>query len=81
MVHPINENNSIASKRPHHLHIIAWLGNCIYSSSIFTLHYKKRAEANTLREEKKGEQLRTEGCYGDRAEDWEEEGSEGVEGS
>ncbi len=31
----------------------------------------------TLREEKKGEQIRTEGHYGERAEDWEDEGSEG----
>jgi hypothetical protein len=31
----------------------------------------------TLREQKNGEQLRTDGHYGERAEDWEEEGSEG----
>ena len=31
-----------------------------------------------LQDRKKGEQLRTEGHYGERAEDWEDEGSEGV---
>jgi hypothetical protein len=42
---------------------------------------KRERGAITLREEKKGEQLRTEGRYGERAEDWEEEGSEGGGGS
>jgi hypothetical protein len=42
------------------------------------LFIKKREPGPiTLREEKKGEQLRTEGRYGERVEDWEEEGSEG----
>jgi hypothetical protein len=45
------------------------------------IHYKMRAEANrlaiALREEKKGEQLRTMGHYGEGARDWEEEGDEG----
>ncbi len=40
-------------------------------------HYKKRAEANNAQRGKKGKQLRTEGDYGKRAEDWEEEESEG----
>jgi hypothetical protein len=38
---------------------------------------KRERRPITLREEKKGEQLRTEGHYGERAEDWEEEESEG----
>ncbi len=38
---------------------------------------KRELEPITLGEEKKGEQLRTEGRYGERAQDWEEEGSEG----
>ncbi len=38
---------------------------------------KRKRRPITPREEKKGEQLRTEGHYGERAEDWEEEGSEG----
>ncbi len=38
---------------------------------------KRERRPITLREEKKKEQIRTEAHYGERAEDWEEEGSEG----
>jgi hypothetical protein len=38
---------------------------------------KREQRPIMLKEEKKGEQLRTEGYYGERAGDWEEEGSKG----
>jgi hypothetical protein len=43
----------------------------------FTFITKREQRPITLREEKKGEQLRTTGPYGERSEDWGEEGSEG----
>ncbi len=38
---------------------------------------KRERRPITLKEEMKGEQLRTEGHYGERTGDWEEERSEG----